>query len=208
MAPGDEILAVTVGREGDARGELLRWGLIPPWSRGPGAPVKTINARAETVAERPAYRDAFRRFRCLILADGFYEWQRGADGRKRAFRVTRADGQPFAFAGLWSRWRSPDGEHTVRSATIITRAASGRVAWLHDRMPVILAPEQEGAWLEQSQPAEALHGLLGGIDGELLEIRPVGPAVNDARYDGPECLAAPSEPPPSEPPAAAQRSLF
>lgn len=203
VAPGDEILAVTTTRDGVPRGELLRWGLVPPWAKDPGVGLKTINARAETAAERPVYREAFRRFRCLILADGFYEWQRGEDGRKHAFHVTRADGEPFAFAGLWSRWRSPDGELSVRSATIITRPAVERLASLHDRMPVILAPEQEQAWLAPGQPPEALHELLGSLPGELLEARPVGAAVNDARYDGPECLAPPA---PAEP--AAQASLF
>ncbi len=214
VAPGDEILAVTTDRAGAPRGELLSWGLVPHWAKAPISPVKMINARAETLEEKPAYRDAFGRFRCLILADGFYEWSTGAGlaghSRKQAFHITRHDGQPFAFAGLWSIWRSEDRE--LRSCTIITTAANSAVAPLHDRMPVILEPQAEGPWLDPAAPKAQLAELLRPLPVAETSIRPVGPAVNDARYDGPECLTEPVLPPEPSPPGPAlgeaQATLF
>jgi putative SOS response-associated peptidase YedK len=188
VAPGDEVLAVTTDKEGRSRGELLRWGLVPSWAKQPGTGLKMINARVETVAQRPAFRRAFERYRCLIIADGFYEWRRLPAGPKQAFHIARADGGLFAFAGLWSIWHGEDG-HTLRTCTILTTAANSAIAPLHDRMPVILAPETESAWLEPSDSPEHLLGLLGGLAPAGTALRPAGPAVNDARYDGPECLA-------------------
>jgi len=192
VAPGDEVLAVTTDREGSPRGELLRWGLVPSWAKQPETGLKMINARVETVAERPAYRRAFERYRCLIVADGFYEWRRLPSGPKQAFHITRTDGGVFAFAGLWSIWHGEDDQQ-LRTCTILTTAASSAIAPLHDRMPVILAPGAEEPWLERSQPADRLRELLIGLDPEATALRPVGPAVNDARYDGPECLVPPLE---------------
>jgi putative SOS response-associated peptidase YedK len=194
VAPGDEVLAVTTDREGAPRGELLRWGLVPHWADAPTSPHKMINARAETLDERPAFRDAFGRFRCLIPADGFYEWaaadSRGPSGRplKQAFHISRGEGEPFAFAGLWSIWRR--GEAQIRSCTIITTAANPVVAPLHDRMPVILEPGAEDAWLDPDAPRQELVDLLRPLSPGDTSIRAVGPAVNDARYDGPDCLVA------------------
>jgi putative SOS response-associated peptidase YedK len=212
VAPGDDVLAVTTDREGAPRGELLRWGLVPFWAKSPDTALKMINARVETIAEKPAYSRAFERYRCLIVADGFYEWQRRPAGPKQAFHITRADGEPFAFAGLWSVWRprEEDGDparlvgatpvEPIRSCTIITTAANDAIASLHDRMPVILARAAEAAWLDAATPSVVLHELLRGLSPAETELRPVGPAVNDARYDGPECLAAPI--------ADAQSALF
>jgi putative SOS response-associated peptidase YedK len=147
-----------------------------------------INARVETVAERPAFKRAFERFRCLIIADGFFEWDRA----KQAFHITRSDQQPFAFAGLWSIWRSGDDEdQVVRSCTIITTAANATVRALHDRMPVILRADVESDWLDPSIPGKRHLELLRPLPDVQTALRPVGPAVNDAHYDGPECLAAP-----------------
>src|SRR5947209_10929745 len=114
VAPGDDVLAVTADREGRPRGELLRWGLVPSWARSPETGLKMINARVETVAERPAFRRAFERYRCLVLADGFYEWRRVPGAQKQAFHITRASAEPFAFAGLWSIWHGEDGR-TLRT---------------------------------------------------------------------------------------------
>jgi putative SOS response-associated peptidase YedK len=147
-----------------------------------------INARIETVAERPAFRRAFERYRCLIVADGFYEWRRLPSGPKQAFHITRSDGGLFAFAGLWSIWYG-EQDRQLRTCTILTTAANSTIASLHDRMPVILDPDAEPAWLEPSYPTARLHELLGGLGPAATALRPVGPAVNDARYDGPECLA-------------------
>ena len=198
IAPGDDVLAVTTDRHGVPRGELLRWGLVPSWANVPDSRLKMINARVETVAERPAFRHPFGRFRCLIIADGFYEWQRSADnGRKRAFHISPAQSGPFAFAGLWSIWKGSAGE-VLRSCTILTTAANAAVADLHDRMPVILHPEAEARWIAPSTPRPELMALLEPWEARATVIRPVGPAVNDARFDGPECL----EPPPAETDAA------
>jgi len=192
VAPGDEVLAVTTDREGNPRGELLRWGLVPSWSKTPDTGLKMINARVETVAERAAFRRAFERYRCLIVADGFYEWRRRPVGPKQAFHITRTDGGMFAFAGLWSIWHDDDNEgHTLRTCTILTTAANSAIASLHDRMPVILAAGTESAWLDSSQPPDRVRELLAGLPPSETDLRPVGSAVNDARYDGPECLAAP-----------------
>jgi len=192
VAPGDEVLAVTTDREGNPRGELLRWGLVPTWAKSPDTGLKMINARVETVGERAAFRRAFERYRCLIIADGFYEWQRQAAGPKQGFHITRTDGGMFAFAGLWSIWHDDRNEgHTLRTCTILTTAANPAIASLHDRMPVILAPGTESAWLEHSRSPDRLRDLLAGLNPADTAVRPVGPAVNDARYDGPECLAPP-----------------
>ncbi len=199
VAPGDDVLAVTTDRDGPPRGELLRWGFVPSWAQSPKTGLKMINARVETVAERPAYRRSFERFRCLIIADGFYEWRRQPGGPKQPFHIGRADGSPFAFAGLWSTWYGEDGDR-LRSCTILTTAPNETVAPLHDRMPVILAPEAEQAWLDSSTSVELLRDLLSGIPAAETSLRPVGPAVNDARYDGPACLEPAVE--------DAQRALF
>jgi putative SOS response-associated peptidase YedK len=188
VAPGDEVLAVTTDRDGQPRGDVLRWGLVPSWAKQPDSGLKMINARVETVAERPAFRRAFERYRCLIIADGFYEWRRVPSGPKQAFHITRSDGRPFAFAGLWSIWYGED-EQKLRTCTILTTAANSAIAPLHDRMPVILAPDAEAAWLEPAQPPDRLRQMLAGLGPTETALAPVGPAVNDARYDGPECLA-------------------
>jgi putative SOS response-associated peptidase YedK len=190
VAPGDQVLAVTTDREGSPRGELLRWGLVPSWAKSPQSGLKMINARVETVATRPAYRLAFERFRCLVIADGFFEWRRLPDGSKQPHHIARSDGEPFAFAGLWSVWRREDGL-ALRTCAIITRPANSPVAAVHDRMPVMLAPGHEPSWLDRATTDKTLRGLLRGLPGCEIVVRPVCSAVNDARYDGPECLAPP-----------------
>jgi putative SOS response-associated peptidase YedK len=188
VAPGDDVLAV-VRRGPQPEGALLRWGLVPHWASDPrDLGITTINARAETVAERPAYRDAFVRKRCLIVADGFYEWSAGTP-----HWITREDGEPFAFAGLWASWRpqTDDAVEPLRSCTIVTTAATEPVRVLHDRMPVILPPDAEGAWLDPDTPAPLLHELLA--PSAPLVARPVSRAVNDARHDVPDCLDPPEQ---------------
>jgi putative SOS response-associated peptidase YedK len=192
VAPGDDVAAVTTSKEGEPRGELLRWGLVPHWAKDPKTGFKMINARAETVTEKPAYRDALKTRRCLIPADGFYEWQARADAkRKQPFHITRADGAPFAFAGLWAIWHGP-GDEVLRTCTIVTTEANDLLSDVHDRMPVIL-PDQgaEEAWLDHATPRELVTGLLAPLPDALTAKRPVGFAVSDARYDGPDCLADP-----------------
>ena len=188
VAPGDDVLAV-VQRESQPEGALLRWGLVPHWASNPRElGVTTINARAETVAERPLYRDAFARRRCLVVADGFYEWSGGTP-----HWITREDGAPFAFAGLWASWRPPtdDEVEPLRSCTIVTTAATEPVRALHDRMPVVLPRDAEATWLDPETPAPVLHELLA--PSPTLVARPVSRAVNDARHDAPDCLDPPEQ---------------
>jgi putative SOS response-associated peptidase YedK len=198
VAPGDDVLAVTTDREGRPRAEYLRWGLVPSWAEKSDIGLKMINARLETAAEKPAFRTAMARFRCLIIADGFYEWKPVAGGPKQPFWITREDGTPFAFAGLWSIWHPPDGDGgaaPLRTCTILTTAANSAIASLHDRMPVILPAPAEGAWLDAGHAVADLGRVLHGLAPEETALHPVGRAVNDARYDGPECLAPPPEDP-------------
>jgi putative SOS response-associated peptidase YedK len=195
VAPGDDVLAVIRrGEDGAApEGTYLRWGLVPFWASAPGeVAAKTINARAETVAERPAYRDAFERRRCLIVADGFYEWSGGVP-----HWITRPGGEPFAFAGLWSSWRPKGASREVeplRSCAIVTTAAAGPVRALHDRMPVILDPSHESLWTDPATSRDELQALmLEPAAAASLEYRPVSRAVNDARHDEPDCLDPPEQ---------------
>ncbi len=188
IAPGTEVLAVRARPDGTRHAELLRWGLVPHWAKSPRAGQKMINARGETLRERPAYREAFKRRRCLIPADGFYEWQRSPDGAgKQAHHIARADGALFAFAGLWSVWH-PEQPDELRSVTIVTTAATGKIARIHDRMPVILRPDEEALWLASETPAGLLDWLLAGVTDEELVVWAVGPEVGDPRFDGPQCL--------------------
>jgi putative SOS response-associated peptidase YedK len=202
ITPGDQIIAVTADRTAVPRTEPLRWGLVPSFLAEPPASGAMINARAESVADKPAFRGSFSRCRCLIPADGFYEWARLGDepgpGGPRAttkspFHITRTDRQPFAFAGLWSVWHRGTPEE-IRSATIITTAANATIAPLHERMPVILQAGDEAAWLDPATPAPVLQALLGGLSADQVAVRQVGPAVNQARHDGPDCLADPPAP--------------
>ncbi len=194
VAPGDDVLAVVQRRdEGSPQGTLLRWGLVPHWASDPKeVAAKTINARAETVAERPAYRDAFERRRCLIVADGFFEWSGGVP-----HWITREDGAPFAFAGLWASWRPQGASREVeplRSCAIITTAAAGPVRALHDRMPVILpGGDAESVWIDPTTPVDELHALLAPAGPPALAFRPVSRNVNDARHDAPDCLDPPEQ---------------
>ncbi|MEJ7798254.1 MAG: SOS response-associated peptidase [Solirubrobacteraceae bacterium] len=190
VAPGDEVLAVIRRPNDGPQGALLRWGLVPHWAGDPREiGVKTINARAETVAERPAYRDAFARRRCLIVADGFYEWSSGTP-----HWITRDDGEPFAFAGLWASWhpRGDDDAEPLRSCAIVTTAAAGPVRALHGRMPVILRAADEARWLDPNCAEDELHALLAPTTPPLV-MRAVSRAVNDARHDAPDCLDPPEQ---------------
>lgn len=195
VAPGDDVLAVILRDEDGVapEGTYLRWGLVPFWASDPGeVAAKTINARAETVAERPAYREAFERRRCLIVADGFYEWAGGVP-----HWISLPGGEPFAFAGLWSSWRPQGASREIeplRSCAIVTTAAAGPVGALHDRMPVILDHLAEQAWISPKTPVEKLHALMREppVAGDL-EYRPVSRAVNDARHDAPDCLDPPEQ---------------
>ncbi|WP_354702205.1 SOS response-associated protein YedK [Paraconexibacter sp. AEG42_29] len=204
VAPGDDILAVTTSREGERRPDILRWGFVPFWAKDPKVGYKMINARSETAAEKPAFRDALSRRRCLILADGFYEWQpRAGQKKKQPFWITRADGEPFAFAGLWGTWHAPD-DSVLRSCTIITTAANDRLTAIHDRMPVMLpSAHEEALWLDASTPAPLVQALMATLPSSAVTAREVGYAVSDARHDEPDCLD-----PPLPPAETAEPTLF
>lgn len=169
--------------------EWMRWGLIPSWAKDPSIGSKLINARSETITEKPSFRAAFAKRRCLILADGFYEWQKGAGtkGRSQPYYFRREDGKPFAFAGLWEFWKSPEGD-PVRSATIITTAANDLVKPVHERMPVMLSGDALWAWLEGASESELL-ALLKPYPPEQMMRFPVSPLVNRPEYDRPDLIA-------------------
>lgn len=189
IGPSQEILVVRRRESGKGR-EIasMRWGFVPAWARNPATMHRPVNARAETVSGKPMFRDAFRRRRCLIPADGFYAWQQTGSG-KRPWRVVRADGAPFAFAGLWERWNGPVGG-TIESCVIITTEANNAVRPMHDSMPVILEIGRFEAWL--SGTAVDAAGLLEPYRG-ALSIYPVSRRVNNPRNDDPG-LVEPIEP--------------
>ena len=174
IAPASQVLIVR-----GSEAALVRWGLFPRWAKDPSIGAKLNNARAESVAEKPSFRDAYRKRRCLIPASGFYEWKTAA-GRRQPYYVYPRTGELFAFAGLWESWNGPEG--TLQTCAVITTEANEKMAAVHERMPVIVAPENFPAW-------------LGGADGLLLtcppgaiEIRRVSRAVNNARNDAPALI--------------------
>ena len=186
IAPTESVLTV---RNLDGReAAFMKWGLIPFWAKDTKIGSRMINARAETVAEKPAFRNALKRRRCLVLADGYYEWQKTPVG-KRPYRIILKSGEPFAFAGLWETWRDPQGI-VVPSCTIITTAANDFLAPIHDRMPVILPREREGLWLEpRLEDAASLTGILAPYPDEGMDAYEVSTMVNYARNDGPDVIA-------------------
>jgi len=165
----------------------LRWGLIPSWASDPAIGNRMINARAETAPDKPAFRAAFRRRRCLVAADGFYEWQRSGRGKQPYFFRTRDD-RLFAFAGLWESWEGAD-HLAIESCTILTTEAGEPVLPIHDRMPVILAPGDYDRWLDPAvQRPDALRPLLRPYPPEAMMGSAVGPHVNNPIHDDPRCI--------------------
>lgn len=186
VAPSQPIAVVP--NDGRNALDFFIWGLIPSWAKDPSIGNRMINARAETLAEKPSFRNAYKRRRCLVLADGFYEWKQipGKKGKIPHY-ITRKDRQPFAMAGLWEQWFSPDGSE-IKSATIITTEPNDLMAQLHNRMPVILPPETYGIWLDSGERAPAdLQNLLVPYAGELAYY-PVSPLVNSPANDTPDCI--------------------
>jgi putative SOS response-associated peptidase YedK len=194
VAPTQPI-PVVVQRDDGRRIEMQRWGLVPSWSKSvSSAGARYINARAETVASSPAFRASFLRRRCIIPADGFYEWRR--EGRvKQPFLIHTSADAPLAFAGLWAPWRDPaDGQWLV-SATVVTTTANSTVAELHNRMPVILNEEAWRVWLDPDVRDEGLlQSLLEPPDEDLLELRAASPLVNNANNEGADLLVGPPTP--------------
>jgi putative SOS response-associated peptidase YedK len=170
---------------------MYKWGLIPSWSKDPSIGDRMINARAETLAEKPSFRNAFRRRRCLILADGFYEWRQipGSTGKQPVYLHLK-DNNPFAFAGLWEIWASPDGSE-VRSCTIITTSPNSLIEPIHNRMPAILSPDDYSYWLKtDEQPIDELNKLLISYPADQMVAYPVSKLVNAPQVDSPELIKA------------------
>ena len=187
VAPTDDVHVVL--EDGGARRVAPHhWGLVPFWAKAPSIGSKMINARSEGLAEKGAFKHAFRKRRCIIPVDGFYEWQKVPGQKaKQPYFIARTDGEPLAFAGLWEEWRDPahDGGGRLRSTTIITTAANETMAPIHDRMPVILPPAAWAAWLDPVQAdLEVLGRLLVPAPAHLLTLRPVSTEVNNVRNDG------------------------
>ena len=188
IAPGDDLPAIENATPTEIR--FPRWGLVPGWVDDLEDWPAPINARAETVAEKPAFRSAFEQRRCLVLADGFYEWK-GPRGSKQPYRVVRPDEEPFAMAGLWET-RERNGE-SLQTTAVITTDANEVVRPIHDRMPVILSPDEEERWLAGDDPEE-LQALLDPADPDALRAYPVSTAVNDPSNDDPSIIEEQTDP--------------
>jgi len=185
IAPTQPVLVVH--EQGARMVEPMRWGLVPSWSRDPEIGARLVNARAETIAEKPSFRTALKRRRCLIPADGFYEWTGSGKERNPMF-IHRRDDALFAFAGLWEEWESPDGS-PLHTCTIITTTPNRLIAPIHDRMPVILPREHENTWLDSRQFVPNLLRLLQPYAGNAFEAYPVSRHVNTAANEGSACIA-------------------
>src|SRR4051794_39773148 len=193
IAPTQPILAVANNRAD--RFEHFHWGLIPSWAKDPAIGNRMINARAETIAEKPAFRTALRRRRCLVPADGFYEWKKDPDGKsKTPMHVRMKDGGVFAFAGLWDVWRSPADGTVLPSCTLITTEPNELMKDIHDRMPVIIKHQDFHRWLDATErdPAD-LSDLLKPYPASEMEARPVSKTVNNPKNDSPACIESMSK---------------
>ncbi len=186
IAPTQSVPTVScLPQESEHQFRLLRWGLVPTWAKDLSIGAKLINARAETLSEKPSFRSAFKQRRCLILADGFYEWRR-LNGKKQPYYFQLQNGELFAFAGLWEHWQG-NGE-TVETCTIVTTQANALVQSVHDRMPVILAADDYDAWLSSTTPIDHLHSLLHPYASEKMQSHPVSAIVNSPKTDDPRCI--------------------
>jgi putative SOS response-associated peptidase YedK len=197
IAPTQDVLVVrsaaTSSTGGQAnrsrRGDLLRWGLVPSWAEDPSIGNRMINARAETAADKPAFRTAMNRRRCLVPADGFYEWQKQEGSKRKQPHLIHLKGdRPFAFGGLWESW-ARDGER-LETFTILTTSPNELIAPIHDRMPVIVPPEEYDRWLDPASSAADVAGLLRAYPAEEMETEPVGLRVNNPANDDPSCAEA------------------
>jgi putative SOS response-associated peptidase YedK len=187
IAPTQPVLAIP--NDGGQAADFFVWGLIPSWAKDPSIGNRLINARGETLAEKPAFRGGYKYKRCLIPADGFYEWkaQRGSKTKTPHF-IHLKTGEPFAFAGLWDEWHSPDGS-AIRSCTIVTTAPNSLMAPIHNRMPMILGSRDYAEWLDKAvRTPESLNHLLRPFPAELMEAHAVSTLVNSPANDRPECI--------------------
>jgi putative SOS response-associated peptidase YedK len=190
IAPTQSVLTVLQpSASANRQGKMLHWGLIPSWAKDRKMGSKLINARAETVAEKPAFRSAFRKRRCLVVADGFYEWQQQENKKqKQPFYFRLSDGEPFAFAGLWEHWQDATGEE-IESCTVLTTEANDLMRPIHNRMPVILEPKNYDLWLDsEATKLELLQPLLHPYPTEEMTAYPVSTVVNKPVNDSAECI--------------------
>ncbi|MBT98092.1 MAG: hypothetical protein CL902_05635 [Dehalococcoidia bacterium] len=185
IAPTQSVLTVT--NDGQKRGELMRWGLVPFWAKDLKVGARMINAVGEIAATKPAFMVAFRKRRCLVLANGFYEWKKESNRRLPTYFYP-SSGEPMAFAGLWETWNSPEGQ-VIKSCTILTTAANAMIEPLHNRMPVILSDETQALWLDPlTEEPTNLEPLLIPAPEEFLTSHPVAETVNSVRNQGPELI--------------------
>jgi len=183
IAPTQYIAAIRRDENQSPELTMLRWGLVPFWAKDPSIGNRMINARSETVAEKPSFRNAYRKRRCLILADGFYEWHREGD-IKIPYFISLADGTPFAFAGLWEHWDSKDSDESLQTTTIVTAAANDFLAQVHHRMPVVLQPENAERWLDGD--TDLLEEVTA--NGPAFRTWPVDRKVNNARNESTDLI--------------------
>ncbi len=186
IAPTQEVLVLV--KNGERRLDQFRWGLVPHWSKGPNTRYSMINARAETVAEKPSYRTPFAKRRCLVLADGFYEWQKRGD-KKVPMYIRLESGRPFGLAGLWDLWTPPEGGEPLKSCTIVTTTPNELLKPIHNRMPVILPDDAVETWLDiEGADEDELLSLLGPDPDAELEAYAVSRYVNSPANDSPKCI--------------------
>lgn len=186
IAPTQQVLALKNDETGEKAWDYLRWGLIPHWARDKSIAHKLINARAETVLQKPSFKDAVKKRRCLVVADGFFEWKT-VTGGKQPFYFTLRSKKPFAFAGLWERWRDEETGEEIRTCNILTKPADECVSEVHHRMPVILPEANYSLWLSNDTPIEIVENLRFPPDPDL-ETVPVSRAVNSVANDSAECI--------------------
>jgi putative SOS response-associated peptidase YedK len=186
IAPTQPVAAVRLKHDGEREFTFFQWGLIPSWAKDPSIGSRMINARAETAGEKPSFRAAFRRRRCLLPATGFFEWRK-TDGRKQPMYIREAGGGIVSLAGLWEIWQSPDGGE-LQTCTILTTGPNSLMEPIHDRMPVILDPLDYDMWLANDTPADQLQHLLRPYDAERLLAHPVSTAVNKPQNDTPDVV--------------------
>lgn len=180
FAPTQDVPVIRQRADGTRALHSIRWGLVPSWAKDIKIGSKMFNARGETLAEKPSFRAAFSRRRCLVLADGFYEWQKVTSKQKQVWRIERPDAGAFAFAGLWERWQGPDAVN-IDSCTIATINANAMISPIHDRMPVVIEPADYAAWLDNTTPMSAIAGLIRQPQDNFFTAFKIGPELDRSK---------------------------
>lgn len=189
IAPTQDIVAICQNGDGYRHVRTFRWGLVPHWAKDAAIGDKMINARSETVHDKPSFRQPIRFHRCLVPASGFVEWMRQPDGSKQPFYIQRKDGKLLAMAGIWDTWKGP--QQVIASCSILTTTANSLVARLHDRMPVLLSPSEYDQWLDRGiTDPQQLKGMYAPYPAEPLQAIPISDLINNPRHDSPDCLVS------------------